>query len=93
MAQPRLLCQDQQHQGDDKARVVAPYTAKEAAEFVRLGACLVAWPPGEVWVDPLSLGGEGLGGRRGEGSLSVGGRGVGWVVGCETARKGARRGV
>jgi len=31
----------------------AAYTAKEAAEFVRLGACLVAWPPDEVWVDPL----------------------------------------
>jgi hypothetical protein len=31
----------------------APYTAKEAAEYVRLGACMVAWPPEEAWVDPL----------------------------------------
>ncbi|KAL2195796.1 hypothetical protein P885DRAFT_78723 [Corynascus similis CBS 632.67] len=31
-----------------------PYTAREAAEFARLGACMVAWPPDEVWRDPLS---------------------------------------
>ncbi|KAK4247118.1 hypothetical protein C7999DRAFT_32489 [Corynascus novoguineensis] len=30
-----------------------PYTAREAAEFARLGACMVAWPPDEVWTDPL----------------------------------------
>jgi hypothetical protein len=34
---------------------VAPYTAKEAAEWARRGACLVAWPPGEVWVDPFEF--------------------------------------
>jgi hypothetical protein len=35
-----------------------PYTAKEAAAFVRMGACMVAWPPGEVWVDPFREEGE-----------------------------------
>lgn len=33
----------------------APYTAEEAAAFVRLGACFVALPPGEeAWRDPLA---------------------------------------
>jgi hypothetical protein len=40
----------------EDSAVVAPYTAKEAAEWVRRGACLVAWPPGEVWVDPFRRG-------------------------------------
>jgi hypothetical protein len=41
----------------------APYTAKEAAEFVRQGACMVAWPPDELWVDPFKEG-EGKGRRE-----------------------------
>ncbi|KAK4038109.1 hypothetical protein C8A01DRAFT_37947 [Parachaetomium inaequale] len=54
--------QQQQQQHPEKVTPAAPpYTAKEAAGFVRLGACMVAWPPEEVWVDPF----------RGEGAEGV----------------------
>lgn len=41
------------------AKLAPPYTAEEAAGFVRQGACMVAWPPEEVWRDPVL--GEGVG--------------------------------
>ncbi|KAL2180122.1 uncharacterized protein P884DRAFT_256514 [Thermothelomyces heterothallicus CBS 202.75] len=54
------------HSGDDAGsgadgEPARPYTAREAAEFVLQGACMVAWPPDEIRVDPLSREGNGKG--------------------------------
>ena len=38
----------------------APYTAKDAADFARQGACMIAMPPDEVWRD-IFLEGSGHG--------------------------------
>jgi hypothetical protein len=49
-----------QHANAIPAPAPAPYTAKEAADFARQGACMVAMPPDEVWRD-ISLEGSGHG--------------------------------
>lgn len=40
-------------EGPIKDGKTLPYRAKEAAFFCQQGACLVAMPPDEAWVDPL----------------------------------------
>lgn len=51
----------------------APYTAKEAADFARQGACMIALAPDEIWRDPF-LGEKGNGGGVSGLELARGGK-------------------